>query len=494
MLKKRMAFLFIRITAIFIIALVNIHFNSARAASSDFSSTNIEIRPVNNLSFYFQDIDIRTLLQLIARSSGLNFIISDAVKGNITLKLKNVTWQEALDIVLHSRGLASRQVGNVMFISTLEELTSTQTKFMQSKQDIENLSPLTSRLVRLKYTNAADMALLLKGPQSQLLTGRGQVAVDSRTNSIIIRDTRDNIADILPEIRRLDVPAKQVLIEARIVNVDTTFEEELGVKFGVTRPTHLTGTLEGANSMQQGKSPANVTNLAGLKDYTKRLNFNNAAAQLFDGANPGSVGLALARIGNVLLDLELSAMEGEHHGQVIARPRVVTSNQQKAIIQTGEEIPYQEATSSGATSVVFKNAVLSLEITPQITLDNRIVLQLKATEDTRGQNINVGSTTGTTPTTIPAINTQEVQSNVLLNDNETIVIGGVYKQIKDNTVDRVPFLGSLPVVGYLFRHTHEQDEKHELLIFITPKIINSSLNSPLSKRELYKGELYKGES
>jgi type IV pilus assembly protein PilQ len=335
-----------------------------------------------------------------------------------------------------------------------------------------------------------------------LLTSRGQIAVDARTNSLIIRDTRDNLKDVIPEIRKLDVPARQVLIEARIVNINVTYEEELGIRFGVSNSRHLTGTFQGANSLTQGTGLPFVTNAGGTVDPTQRLNFNIPAAQLFDGSNPGSIAIALAHIGPALLDLELSALEGEDHAKIVAKPRVITSNQQKAIIQTGEEIPYQEATSSGATSVTFKNAVLSLEIVPQITPNNKIILDLKATEDSRGANVNIGAP-GTTTTTVPAINTQEVQSHVLLNNNETIVLGGVYKESKDHAVDRVPFFGSLPLIGALFRHTHDQASKQELLIFITPKIINPTKNKVVTAEHkapqhwVYKvpqPALYKGDN
>jgi len=467
--------------ALFIFADVNLFYYLAYAAEPA-SQMVVNVYPTNRkMSFNFQNIDLRTLLQLIAKQSGMNFIISDEVKGNVSLNLKNVTWREALDTLLRTQGLTSRQVGNVIFVSTIEDITNNETKQYHSVEQEVNLSPLRSRLIRLKYTSAADLAVLLKGPQSSLLSPRGQVAVDTRTNSVIIRDTRENLADILPTIQRLDIPARQVLIEARIVNIDTTYEEQLGIRFGVTKPEHLTGTLEGGNSLNQGINPAFIQNVANQIDYTKRLNFNVPASALFDGTNPGSIALALARISGVLLDLELSAMEGERHAQVIAKPRVVTSNQQKAMIQTGEEIPYQEATSSGATAVVFKKAVLSLTIVPQITPDNRIVLHLRATEDTRGDSVTIG-TTGTTTTQIPSINTQEVESHILLNNNETIVIGGVYRTIAQKTTDRIPFFGTLPLVGFLFRHNGLHNEKHELLIFITPKIIKSSM-VPIAQAE-----------
>lgn len=419
------------------------------------------------LSFYFQHINVRTLLQLIAKNSGLNFIISDSVKGDITLNLKNVTWAQALEIVLKTQGLASRQVGNVIYISTIEEITGNEAKQMKSEDAIANLAPLKSEMLRLKYTSATDIAALLKGSSSNLLTSRGQVAVDARTNSIILRDTPESLKSLIPEIKKLDIPAKQVLIEARIVNMDITYEEELGIRFGLSDTRHLSGTLTGANALAGGTNINQVP-------VVNRLNFNVPAVTLFDGNNPGTVGLALARIGRILLDLELSALEGERKAQVIARPRVITSNQQKARIQTGEEIPYQESTSSGATSITFKKAVLSLEIVPQITPDNKIVLTIKATEDTRGDSITVGASAGGQPITIPAINTQEVESNILLNNNETIAIGGVYKTVKRNTYDRVPFFGDLPLVGHLFNHEGVHDEKHELIVFITPRIVKSS--------------------
>lgn len=457
---------------------------------------NVSISPApssSKLSFNFQNIDLRALLQLIAKSSGLNFVISDAVKGNLTLNLKNVTWQQALDIILNAHGLSYRRDGNVLYISTIEEISGTEAKQFQAQEQLANLAPLESRILRLNYTNAADLALFVKGAQSNLLTPRGQIAVDSRTNSVIIRDVKTNLDSLIASIRRLDIPAKQVLIEARIVNIDVIYEEELGVRFGVSNTTHLSGTFQGANSITSGITPSDVTNAAGTPDPTQRLNFNIPAAQLFDGSNPGSIALALARLGPILLDLELSALEGESHAKVIARPRVMASNQQKAVIETGQEIPYQAATSSGATSVDFKKAVLSLEITPQITPDNRIILHLIATEDSVGQNINIAAQ-GTNPTNIPAINTQNVESSILLRNNETIVLGGVYRQIKTDIIDRVPFVSSLPIVGNLFKHTHEQDEKHELLIFITPKIMGTKNTEVANKEVIYKGEMENNES
>jgi type IV pilus assembly protein PilQ len=434
------------------------------------------------LSFYFQNIEIRSLLQILAKSSGLNFVINDAVKGSVTLNLKNVTWRQALIIILKSHGLSYREDGNVIYISTVEELANNENHQLQAEEQLSNLVPLSSAIFQLKYTSATDMATLLKGQQGgTLLTSRGQVAVDTRTNSIIVRDTPKNINEVRRALERLDVPAKQVLIEARIVTIDTTYEKQLGVRFGVSDTRHLSGTLNAANQLVGGTSPSQIISGAGgLPDATPRLNFNNAATQFASGANPGTIGLALGRLGHFLLDLELSALEENGHVNIISKPRVIASNQQKATIQTGTEIPYQEATSSGATSISFKKAVLSLEITPQITPDNKIVLAIKATQDSPGAQIALTAQTTTTPATLgpPAITTQEVESNVILNDNETIVLGGIYKVTKSSTLDRVPFLGSLPIVGALFRSKTTNDEKSELLIFITPKIIKSNHNYP----------------
>lgn len=434
----------------------------------------------NRLSFYFQNIEMRALLQLIAKNSGMNFIISDAVKGVVTINLQNVTWEQALSSVLRSHGLAARREANVIYISTLEDITSTETKRLQADQAISNLKPLTSRIIRLRYANATDVAGLLKGSSSNLLTARGEVAVDARTNSLIVRDVPSNLSVVATQIRALDIPARQVLIEARIVNLDTNYELNLGVKFGVSNSRHLSGTFIGASQINSGVSPAD------LIDPLNRLNFDLTAAPLQSGTNPGTIAIALAHLGPVLLDLELSALEGENHAKVIARPRVITSNQKKAIIQTGQEIPYQQATSSGATSVTFKNAVLSLEITPQITPNNKIILTVKANEDTQGPSIVTGGDATTGTAVVPIINTQSVESNVLLNDRETIVLGGIYRQTKINTVDRIPFLGEIPLLGFFFRRNGTRDEKHELLIFITPKIIRPLCDTSLNYA--YKGE------
>jgi len=438
------------------------------------------------LSFHFQSIPIRSLLQIIAKGSGYDFIISDAVKGDTTLSLTNVTWQKALNTVLATHNLTSRRQGGVVYITTVEEMTTNDTKKLQAAEALSALEPLSTAIISLKYTDAKLMAGLLKGQGgSNLLSPRGSVSVDPRTNSVVIYDTGKRIAVVKHTLHKLDVPAKQVLIEARIVNIDTTYESQLGIRFGVTKPRRFSGSMAGANQMLQGLTAPNVDPI------TDRLNFNLPANLLSDGSTPGSVGLALAKLGNIYLDLELSALESEGHIQIISKPRVVTTNQTKAVILTGQEIPYQEATSSGATSTSFKKAVLSLEVTPLITPDNKIVLKLKANQDTKGPELIVspgtttssssssssGSAGGTTTTVIPAvfgpptINTQQVESSILLNNNETFVVGGIYQLSATDTVDRIPFFGSLPYIGALFRQKGSLYSKTELLIFITPKII-----------------------
>lgn len=432
----------------------------------------------NRISFTFQDVPLKSLLQLIAKNSGLNFIISDEIKNKTTLNLKNVTWQQAFNIILKSHGLAARRIGSAIFISTINDITEKQTSEYKAEQDLNNLSPLVTTIINLKYADANNIIKLLKSAEGSLLTSRGEVTINVPTNSIVVRDSRKNINDIRSYIHRLDIPTKQVSIEARIVNIDCTYEGQLGVRFGLSNTRSVSGTLNGANDLARGIDVSKVP-------VNDRLNFNIPANVLSTGANPASIGLALAHLGPILLDLELSALEEEGHSQIIAKPRVVTANQQKAIIQTGEEIPYQQATSSGATSVEFKKAVLSLEVIPQITPDNKIILKLKATQDSRGPQLLISPQgeiisqdgTTTTGTSIPAIfgpptiNTQEIQSQVLLNNNETVVIGGIYKITKTNIIDRVPFFSSIPLLGRLFKHHGAKDEKQELLIFLTPQII-----------------------
>jgi type II secretory pathway component GspD/PulD (secretin) len=385
------------------------------------------------LSLNFQNIKIRSLVQLIAEFAHQNIVVSDSVKGNMSLHLSDLPWDQALNIVLKSQGLAKRKVGNVLMIAPQEEMSARELQELQAMQQAKLLIPLQSTIIRLHYARAKDLVTVLKDKSNTVLSDRGQVSVDIRTNTLWIKDTRDNILSVRHLVRSLDIPVRQVLIEARIVSLKKEYERNLGVKFGLS-----------------GRG---------------RLNFDLGAGAI-SGTNPASVGLALFKVARGLyLDMELSALEEEGHIHIVSSPRIVTSNQQAAMIETGEEIPYQESTSSGATNTAFKKAVLSLHITPQITPHRKIILNLKVNEDRRG---TASYTDGP-----PAIDTQQIETQVLLNDGETIVLGGVYKQTKQNVVTRVPFLGTLPIIGNLFKHSSKVDDRTELLIFITPRVINT---------------------
>ena len=311
---------------------------------------------------------------------------------------------------------------------------------------------LKSRLIQINYAKAADIAVLIKDNHS-LLSKRGKLSVDGRTNTLWIQDISPRISQIKSIVKQLDIPVKQVQIEARIVNVTKEAILDLGIRFGVSTPAHLSGTLNGANQLVQGA--------VSLAD---RLNVDFGA----QAANPASIGIALAKLGNgILLDLELSALESEDKAEIIANPRLVATNQHAAVIESGEEIPYQEATLSGATAVAFKKAVLSLKVIPQITPDNSLLLELEINQDTPSGRLVNG---------VPAINTKSIHTNVLVNNGQTLVLGGIYKQDKNSTIKRVPFLGNLPVIGVLFRNLHRKVKNEELLIFITPRIITNNLS------------------
>jgi type IV pilus assembly protein PilQ len=413
------------------------------------------------ISLNFQNINIRSVLQLLADFTGINMVASDNVKGDITLRLNDIPWDQALDIILTTQALDKRINGNVMLIDTKASLDKMEENQLKSEQTIRKLEPIRSDLLQINYAKAADLAILIKDKQNSLLSERGKVSVDTRTNTLWIQDTGNKIEEVRDLIHQLDVPVKQVQIEARIVEVSKDLAQDLGIAWGVSKPTHLSGTLVGANQLAQGILPANVTPLA------SRLNFDLAAVPA-SGALPASMGIALARLGNgILLDLELSALESEGRAELISSPRLITTNQQPAVIESGQEIPYQESTSSGATAVAFKKAVLSLKVTPQITPDNKILMELQINQDTPSPITFNG---------VPAILTKEIQTNVLVNNGQTIVLGGIYTQDKNKALKRIPFFGELPIIGGLFRNKQISYSNDELLIFITPKIITNSLS------------------
>lgn len=414
-----------------------------------------------HISLNFQNISIRAVLQLIAEFTHINIVVSDKVQGNITLQLHDIPWDQALDIILTTQGLDKRQTGNVILIDTKASLDIMEEQQLKSQQVIQKLEPIHSELLQVNYAKAVDIAMLIKDRQNSLLSEQGKISVDIRTNTIWVQDSNTKVEEVKKLVKQLDVPVKQVLIEARIVEVTKDFARDLGIRWGISKPKQLSGTLVGANQMQQGTSPANVN------PYTQRLNLDLVAAPIA-GMTPASVGIALAKLGdNILLDLELSALESEGRAELISSPRLITTNQQPATIDSGQEIPYQESTSSGATAVAFKKAVLSLRVTPQITPDSKILMDLKINQDTTSTQLFNG---------VPAILTKEIQTNVLVSNGQTIVLGGIYQQDKSRTINRIPFLGQLPVVGNLFKNTQISLTNDELLIFITPKIITNSLS------------------
>ncbi len=412
------------------------------------------------LSLNFQSIEVRAVLQLIADFTDLNLIVSDTVKGDVTLRLKNVPWDQALDIILRSKGLAMVKDGNVISVAPAEELAARS----KLDQTIEAQAPLISESVQINYAKASDFTKLLKTKDNSLLSERGSVSVDERTNRLLIRDTVKNVDAITALVQQLDIPVRQVLIESRIVLATNDFSKELGVRFGVSNVNTATGNGFTDTLGTSGTSAAaEVARSGGIPTQPSRYNVNLPATI----AGAGSIGLAFARLPfGTLIDLELSAAQTEGRSETISSPRVITSDQSEAIIETGTEIPYSEASSSGAATVSFKKAVLSLKVTPQITPDDRIIMDLEVNKDSPDfANITAG---------VPPIKTQAVKTNVLVDNGETIVLGGVYEQTKANNVTRVPFFGDLPLVGWLFRSTFEQNNKSELLIFVTPKLLKES--------------------
>jgi type IV pilus assembly protein PilQ len=403
------------------------------------------------ISLNFQDISVRTVLQIIADYNGFNLVTSDTVNGNITLRLDGVPWDQALDIILKVKGLDKRMEGNILMVAPSDELAAREARDLQAMQQVEELAPLYSEYVQINYAKAAEFANLVKNEDNSILSARGSVSVDERTNTLLLRDTAKSIEDIKRMVAVLDIPVRQVVIESRMVTVKDNINEELGIRWGVTDTdgeSSVSGSLEGADSAGSGNVPS----------ISDRMNVNLPVA------NPaGSIAFQVARLADgTILDLELSAMEKENKGEIIASPRITTANQKEAYIEQGVEIPYQEAASSGATATQFKKAVLSLTVTPHITPDDRIILDLVVTQDTVSDVQNGQA---------PAIDTQRIGTQVLVNNGETIVLGGIYQQSIISTVSKVPVLGDIPYFGWMFRNSNNFNEKKELLIFVTPRIV-----------------------
>jgi type IV pilus assembly protein PilQ len=435
------------------------------------------------LSLNFQNIEVRALLQVIADFTNFNVVTSDTVTGTVTLRLKDVPWDQALDIIMQSKGLGVRKTGNVLWIAPKDELAAKEQVDLEAKKKIAELEPLRTQSFQLNYTKAEEVAKGLTGQNqggggsgggatvTRILTARGSVVWETRTNQLFISDIPSKLEEIQALIAKIDIPVRQVLIEARIVEAEDTFGRTLGVKLGAVDLRGLSGGIPGykiggGNYVQIGSNYVNAGKQLNL--VNEELAFNetqlvNLPAAALGNTSAATIALSLfSPTANRLLNLELSALEADGKGKIVSSPRVITSDQTKAVIEQGEEIPYQVATSSGATSIQFKKASLRLEVTPQITPEGSVIMNLDVSKDSRG---------ALTPGAGPAINTKHAQTQVLVENGGTVVIGGIFTQNDRTEVNKVPFLGDVPVLGHLFRNTTRISDKTELLIFITPKIV-----------------------
>jgi type IV pilus assembly protein PilQ len=448
------------------------------------------------LTLNFQDIETRAVLQLLADTSGQNMVISDSVAGNVTLRLQNVPWDQALDIVMRSKGLDMRQDGNVMFIAPAAEIAAREKELLSAKKEVQELAPLRTEYLQVNYAKAADLAALVKSQGGSLLSDRGSVSIDERTNTLLLQDTAERLTDIRRLVSTLDIPVRQVMIEARIVIVNDDFSRQLGVRFGANAIAQqggsdglalIGGPVSGssddtgigispypaiagatANDPPIGTPAGETAQVGGVRlpaaaadRYLVNLPVANAAGRL-----------ALTLLdSDYLVDLELSAAQAEGRGEIVSSPRLITANQREATIEQGVEIPYQESSSSGATTTQFKKAVLSLKVTPQITPDNRVILDLTVSKDSVGQLVQ--SATGGL---VPSIDTREIVTQVLVNDGQTVVLGGILETERRDAETKVPLLGDIPVLGRLFKTTSKTDNKDELLIFVTPRILREGAN------------------
>ena len=413
------------------------------------------------LSLNFQDIEVRSVLQLIADFTGLNLVASDTVGGSITLRLQNVPWDQALDLILKTKGLDKRQIGNVLLVAPADEIAAREKLELETSKQIAELAPVRLDIIQVNYAKAADVVALIQADE-ELISSRGFVSSDARTNTISVRETADKLEEIRRLVTTWDVPVRQVSIEARIVRAQTNVAEDIGVRWGgaaynvdgddvVTIGGSL-GTLQEARDAAGGGS--NTISFPGALGVDLGVSG--------EGASSFAIGWGSD---DFLVDLELSALESDGRAEVVSQPRVVTADRQTASIKSGEEIPYQKAASSGATSVSFKEAVLSLEVTPQITPDDKIIMDLVVNQDSRGE-VTAG---------IPSINTNEVMTQVLVANGETVVLGGIFQSEVTTQTTKTPFLGDIPYLGRLFKRTEHINERSELLIFITPKIIKNDL-------------------
>ena len=431
------------------------------------------------LSLNFQNIEVRALLQVIADFTNFTVVTSDTVTGNVTLRLKDVPWDQALDIIMQAKGLGLRKSGNVILIAPKDELNAKEKVELEVKAQLAALEPVRTQSFQLNYAKAADVATGLTGQTagqggstaSRILSPRGSVIYEARTNQLFISDIPSKLEEIQAMITKIDIPVRQVLIEARIVIADDTFGRSLGVKLGGSDLRGVRGGdagygVSGGNRITFGGNLNAIGNQTGQPGATSdfgNTNFVNLPASTQGGFNPASFALSLFSAGaNRFLNLEISALEADGKGKVVSSPRVITADQQKALIEQGEEIPYNVATSSGATSIQFRKANLKLEVTPQITPEGSVILDVDVTKDSRGNTTPAGF----------AINTKHVQTKVLVENGGTVVIGGIFEQADREDVTKVPLLGDVPYLGNLFKTRTKSATKTELLIFLTPKVVS----------------------
>ncbi|MCZ4304571.1 type IV pilus secretin PilQ [Zoogloeaceae bacterium G21618-S1] len=422
----------------------------------------------DKLSLNFQNIDVRSVLQVIADFTDFNIITSDTVQGSLTLRLKDVPWDQALDIILQSKGLDMRKHGNVIWIAPRDELAAREKLELEALAQIGDLEPLKTESFQINYHKAKEIFDFLKDKNQTVLSKRGSVIVDERSNKVFVTDVGTRLDDLHRLIQEIDIPPRQVLIEARIVEADKGFAKDLGVRLGVHQRDVTAGksglrTVIGGGLLDTGFHTGQVSD---TPDFLRdSLSVNMAAAPSTGTAGQLSLILANSALTR-FLNLELSALEADNRGRVVSSPRVLTANQVEAVMEQGTEIPYQSATSSGATSVQFRKAVLSLKVRPNITPDGRIQLFVDVNKDKPGATVPGGV----------AIDTKHVKTEVMIENGGTVVIGGVYEETESKQVERVPFLGEIPVVGALFRKTQEVSDRKELLIFITPRIVTQALS------------------
>ena len=411
------------------------------------------------LSLNFQEVEVRSVLQLIADFIGANLITSDSVTGTMTLRLEDVPWDQALDLILRTEGLAKREYGNVLLVGPADELASQERTELENLRELSELKPLTTEYVRVRYANAAQMVAPLGSGAGSVLSERGAALVDERTNTVVLTDTAERLAGFRAALAELDIPVRQVLIEGRIVNVNRDHSERLGIRWGGLGRE----VLEDGRELQYGGVGTTSNSVGeGSKGGDWIVNLPEASP----AATRVRVGLAAV---DYHLDLELSALASEGHAEIIARPQVVTTDKQQATIESGVEIPYQEASSSGATSTSFKEAVMQLEVVPHVTPNERIIMDLVVKQDTVGTLYNG----------VPSINTTKIITQVFIGNGETVVLGGITRKGRNASVTKTPFFGDLPFLGRLFRRSIEQGDEHELLIFITPRVVDEPPAAPL---------------